>query len=157
MNPILVSISQRKPSPINMLHCNRNNRNNNNNNKYILLVDDDKDTVYTFDLYLKSLGISTKSFDNHVEALDYFNKNFTTCGLVITDYAMPQMSGFDLIKKIREKDQNYYRKIILISATIKDNFTTYYDDKLSDLKINKFLEKPMPLEKLENEIKILIE
>ena len=27
-----------------------NNNNNNNKNKYILLVDDDKDTIYTFDL-----------------------------------------------------------------------------------------------------------
>lgn len=42
---------------------------------------------------------------------------------------MPQMLGFDLIKKIREIDQNYDRKIILISATIKDNFTVnYYDE-----------------------------
>ncbi len=40
----------------------------------MLLVDDDKDTVYTFDLYLKSLGFSTKSFDHPVEALDYFNR-----------------------------------------------------------------------------------
>ena len=30
--------------------------NNNNKNKYILLVDDDKDTIFTFDLYLKSIG-----------------------------------------------------------------------------------------------------
>ena len=34
------------------------------------------------------------------------------------------MSGIDLIKKIREKDQNYTKKIILISATIKGNILT---------------------------------
>ena len=34
---------------------------------------------------------------------------------------MPQISGIDLIKKIREKDQDYAKKIILISATIKGN------------------------------------
>ena len=78
-------------------------KNNNNNNKYILVVDDDNDTVYTFHLYLKSLGYSTNSFVNPVEALNYFKKNFTKCALVITDYAMPQMSGLDFIKKIREK------------------------------------------------------
>ena len=94
---------------------------NNENDNYILLGDDDEDTVYTFDIYLKSLGYSTKSFVNPIEAINYFNENFTKCALVITDYAMPQMSGFDLIKKIREIDQNYDRKIILISATIKDN------------------------------------
>jgi len=55
---------------------------------------------------LKSIGYPTVSFVNPVEALNYFNKNFTKCALVITDYAMPEMSGLDLIKKIREKDRN---------------------------------------------------
>jgi CheY-like chemotaxis protein len=96
---------------------------NNNNNKYILLVDDDKDTIFTFDLYLKSIGYTIVSFVNPVEALDYFNKNFADCSLVITDYGMPQMSGIDFIKKIREKDQNYTKKIILISATTKGNIS----------------------------------
>ena len=89
---------------------NDNDNNNNNNNKYILLVDDDKDTLFTFDLYLKSIGYKIVSFVNPVEALNYFNKNFDDCSLVITDYGMPQMSGIDLIKKIREKDQNYTKK-----------------------------------------------
>ena len=84
-------------------------------------MDDDKDTVYTFHLYLKSLGYSTNSFVDPVEALNYFNKNFTKCALVITDYGIPQMSGLDLIEKIREKDRKYKIKIIDISATIKDN------------------------------------
>ncbi len=129
--------------------------NNNNNNKYILLVDDDKDTVFTFDIYLKSIGYTTVSFVNPVEALNYFNKNVTNCTLIITDYGMPQMSGFDLIKKIREEDQNYRIKIIVISATIK-NHNINYNDKFLEFKVDKFLEKPLSLEKLKNEIKMLI-
>jgi CheY-like chemotaxis protein len=69
-------------------------------------VDDDKDTIFTFNLYLKSIGYTIISFVNPVEALDYFNKNFADCSLVITDYGMPQMSGIDLIKKIRELKRN---------------------------------------------------
>jgi CheY-like chemotaxis protein len=129
--------------------------NNNSNNKYILLVDDDKDTVFTFDIYLKSIGYTTVSFVNPVEALNYFNKNVTNCTLIITDYGMPQMSGFDLIKKIREEDQNYRIKIIVISATIKNN-NINYNDKFLEFKVDKFLEKPLSLEKLKNEIKMLI-
>jgi len=102
-------------------------------------------------------SFSTNSFVNHIEALNYFNKNLTECALIIADYAMPQMSGFDLIKKIREKDQNYDRKIILISATIKDNFTINYYDKFTELKVDKFLEKSIPLDKLKNKIEMLIE
>lgn len=129
--------------------------NNNNNDKYILLVDDDKDTVYTFDIYLKSIGYPIVSFVNPVEALNYFNTNFTKCSLVITDYAMPLMSGLDLIEKIREKDRNYKINVIVISATIKNNIINY-NDKFLELKIDKFLEKPLSLEKLKGEIKILI-
>ena len=68
---------------------------------------------------MKSIGYSTVSFVNPIEALNYFNKNFTNYTLVITDYAMPEMSGLDLIKNIREKDRNYKIKTIVISATIK--------------------------------------
>ena len=93
-----------------------------------------------------------------VEALDYFNKNFADCSLVITDFSMPKMSGIDLIKKIREKDQNYTKKIILISATtIKDNILTDYYNELSNLKVDKILEKPMSLEILKNAIRTFIE
>jgi two-component system, sensor histidine kinase ChiS len=131
--------------------------NKNNNNKYILLVDDDKDTIFTFNLYLKSIGYTIISFVNPVEALDYFNKNFAYCSLIITDFSMPKMSGIDLIKKIREKDQNYTKKIILISATIKGDILTDYYDELYKLKVNKILEKPMSLEILKNAIRTLIE
>ena len=119
-------------------------------------MDDAKDTLYTFDIYLKSLGYSTISFVNPVEALNYFNKNFTNCILIITDYGMPQMSGIDLIKKIREKDENYTKKIILISATVKGDILTDYYEELSNLKVNKILEKPMSLETLKNAIRTLI-
>src|SRR5688572_10917971 len=123
----------------------------NYNNKYILLVDDEKDIVYTFDIYLKSIGYTTVSFVNPIEALDYFNKNFSNCILVITDYGMPQMSGLDLIKKIRKTDRNYRIKIIVISATVKDDIINY-NDKFFNLKIDKFLEKPLLLQELKNEI-----
>ena len=106
---------------------------------------------------MKSIGYTIVSFVNPVEALDYINKNYADCSLVITDYGMPQMSGIDLIKKIREKDQDYEKKIILISATIKGNILKDYYDELSNLKVNKILEKPMSLERLKNEIRTVIE
>ncbi len=37
---------------------------------------------------------------------------------------MPQMSGLDLIQKIRETDRNYKIKTIVISATVKNNIIT---------------------------------
>jgi CheY-like chemotaxis protein len=68
---------------------------------------------------------------------------------------MPQMSGLDLIKKIRKKDQNYKIKIIVISATVKDDIIRE-NSKFLNLKIDKFLEKPITLDNLKKEIEKLI-
>ncbi len=128
------------------------NTNTNTNNKYILLVDDEKDIVDLFSVYLNSNGYPTISFVNPVEALEYYNKSFTNCALVISDYSMPHMTGFDLIKNIKDKDDEI--KTIIINATIKNNIQNY-NDTLYRLKIDKILEKPISLDKLMDEVKML--
>jgi CheY-like chemotaxis protein len=90
-----------------------------------------------FDIYLKSIGYPIVSFVNPVEALNYFNKNFTKYILVITDYEMPQMSILDLIKEDKKTNRNYRIKIIVISTIIKNNIINY-NDKLCNLKIDNF-------------------
>ena len=68
---------------------------------------------------------------------------------------MPLLSGLDLIEMIRETDRNYRIKIIVISATVKNDIINY-NDKFLNLEIDKFLEKPLSLEELKNEIKKVI-
>jgi response regulator RpfG family c-di-GMP phosphodiesterase len=51
---------------------------------------------------------------------------------------------------------DYKIKIIVFSATIKENIINY-NDIFSRLKVDKFLEKPIPLDKLKNKIEMLIE
>ncbi|HYJ01042.1 MAG TPA: response regulator [Nitrososphaeraceae archaeon] len=125
----------------------------NNNDFYILLVDDEKDILDLFSEYLTSNGFKTISFDNPVKAIKYFYQNPNNCSLVITDYKMPQMSGIDLIKKIKEKDTNYKIKTIIISAFIKDNIPY---DKSYITTVDKILEKPIYLDRLKNEVQELI-
>jgi YesN/AraC family two-component response regulator len=60
---------------------------------------------------------------------------------------MPLLSGLDLIEKIREKDRNYKINIIVISATVKNDIINY-NDKFFNLQVDKFLEKPLSLEKI---------
>jgi response regulator RpfG family c-di-GMP phosphodiesterase len=67
---------------------------------------------------------------------------------------MPQMSGLDLINKIREKDTGCNIKIILISAFMKSDFNV--NDILNNLKIDKVIEKPIRLENLKDEIQKLL-
>jgi CheY-like chemotaxis protein len=62
---------------------------NNNDNYFILLVDDEKDILDLFSEYLSSHGFNTISFQNPIEALEYFYQNASNCSLVIVDYKMP--------------------------------------------------------------------
>jgi CheY-like chemotaxis protein len=125
----------------------------NNNNYYILLVDDEKDILDLFSEYLSSNGFNTISFQNPMEALNYYYQNQSNCSLVITDYKMLQMSGLELIKKIREKDIDYKIKTIVISAFIKDNLPY---DKSYFLTVDKILEKPVYLDRLKKVVQKLI-
>jgi response regulator RpfG family c-di-GMP phosphodiesterase len=94
-------------------------------------------------------------FNNPMYALKYINNNnILNCSLIITDYKMPQMSGIDLIKKIREKDTTFKLKIILISAFIISDIMG--NDISNSLRIDKVIEKPIPLENLKDEIKKLL-
>lgn len=67
---------------------------------------------------------------------------------------MPQMSGIDFLKKIREKDTDYKIKMMLISTFMKSDLN--FNDRLKNLKIDKVIEKPIRLENLKNEVKKLI-
>jgi DNA-binding NtrC family response regulator len=125
----------------------------NNNDYYILLIDDEKDILDLFTEYLSSNGFNTISFQNPMEALNYFYQNQSNCSLVITDYKMPQMSGLDLIKKIREKDIDCKIKTIVISAFIKDSLPY---DKSYTITVDKILEKPVYLDRLKKVIQELI-
>jgi len=123
----------------------------NNDNYYILLVDDEKDILDLFTEYLSSNGFNTISFQNPLDAFEYFYKNQCNCSLVITDYKMPQMSGIDLIKKI--KDTNCQIRTIVISAFIKDNLPY---DKSYITTVDRILEKPVYLDRLKKVIHELI-
>jgi DNA-binding NtrC family response regulator len=126
---------------------------NNNDYYYILLVEDEKDILELFTEYLSSSGFNTISFQNPLDALEYFYKNQSNCSLVITDYKMPQISGLELIKKIRKKDTDCKIRTIIISAFIKDNLPY---DKSYITTVDKILEKPVYLDRLKKTVQELI-
>jgi len=125
----------------------------NHKDNYILLVEDENDILDLFTEYLSSTGFNTISFQNPMEALNYFYQNQSNCSLVIADYKMPQMSGLELIKKITEKDTDCKIKTIVISAFLKDNLPY---DKSYITTVDKILEKPVYLDRLKKVIQELI-
>ena len=67
----------------------------------VMYVDDEEGLVELMDLALTKLGYRFTGFSNPVAALDAFVAHPDEVDVVITDIAMPQMSGTQLAKKLR--------------------------------------------------------
>lgn len=123
-------------------------------------MDDEKDILSLFNECLETWGYQTISFDNPLDALNYIenDNNISNFSLIITDYKMPQMNGIEFIKKIREKYSNsnstFQLKMMLISAFMKNDLDVC--DMVNNLKIDKIIEKPIPLELFKEEVQKLM-
>ncbi len=83
-------------------------------NERILLVDDEKMIVEMGQDVLERLGYQVATYLNSIEALSAFISNPDQFDLVITDQAMPNLTGMDLAKRILEIRPD--TKIILFSG-----------------------------------------
>lgn len=68
--------------------------------KTILIVEDSKSEQRLMSGLLKTLGAEIFAVDNGEEALDWLAKNQQP-DLIFLDIVMPEMSGFDVCRKIR--------------------------------------------------------
>ena len=66
----------------------------------ILVVDDEKSMRQVLEIFLKGEGYDVVVADGGESGFEAFNKNIFN--LVITDLKMPKVSGFDLLKTIKE-------------------------------------------------------
>ena len=85
----------------------------------ILLAEDNKVTSKIFDKLLTKEGHKVILAENGKKAWELFKEK--PFKLVITDWVMPEMSGIDLCKKIRNADTDHY--VYIIMQTGKDNLT----------------------------------
>ncbi len=70
--------------------------------KSILLVDDEQQTASVFQTGLKSAGYDVTLAKNGQEALDAVAK--TKFDIILLDQMMPDMSGNDVLKKLKENE-----------------------------------------------------
>ncbi|MBW5449211.1 VanR-ABDEGLN family DNA-binding response regulator [Cohnella sp. CFH 77786] len=104
----------------------------------ILLVEDDKDIADLLEVYLKNDGFTVYKFENGTEALRCVER--TELDLAILDVMLPDIDGFTLCRKIREK---HFYPIIMLTAKIEDT------DKITGLTIgaDDYITKPFnPME-----------
>lgn len=90
------------------------------NKAYKILVVDDKEHNRTLlDEMLSTIGFSTLNASNGVEAIDAFIKY--SPNLILLDIAMPEMSGIEATKRIREIENGSHVPIIIVSASVFDD------------------------------------
>lgn len=68
--------------------------------KSIMIVDDDLNICRLLEIYISSEGYEVASFQNGAKALEHLAKNVIS--LVLLDVMMPEMDGFEVLKRIRE-------------------------------------------------------
>jgi CheY-like chemotaxis protein len=113
----------------------------------ILLVEDDRDHLALFTLILETGGYSVDGFTDPNAALSKFKPN--SYDLLVLDYRMPKLNGFELYKRVREMEQE--TKAILLTATheqIIDDNAKY----LQDQRLLKVIRKPVTNEDLLEEV-----
>lgn len=116
-----------------------------NPKKQIAVVDDEADLTNLFCEALSSVGLNGIGFNDPLLALEYIREHSSDIGMVITDWKMPKMSGFELIRKIDEMDQDI--KIVLMSAYELE------EDQLKEVNKDDYLKKPIHMSKLIETVK----
>ena len=79
--------------------------------QHILIVEDDRTIAESIIFILEQDSFSCQWFDNGGDALDYVENN--AVDLILLDVGLPDMSGFDVLRKVRVKSG---LPVVIISA-----------------------------------------
>ncbi len=88
------------------------------NNLRIMIIDDDQGHLESLKEALTLNDLQVTDFLNPVEAIEEYRRE--TYDVVITDYKMPEMSGIDVLRAIRQINPEAY-VLIMTGYANKDN------------------------------------
>ena len=86
-------------------------------NEHILIVDDEKEIADLIEVYLSNDGYTVHKFYNGLDALKCIETQ--NIDLAILDVMLPDIDGFRICQKIREK---YFYPIIMLTAKVEDAY-----------------------------------
>lgn len=108
--------------------------------KTILLAEDDPDVLHIVDTRLKAAGYRTVLALDGQQTLDALGKESPT--VVLLDLMMPKLTGFDVLMKIRQREQR--PRIIVVSGRGRDEDVT----RAFELGADDYITKPFNPEEL---------
>jgi nitrogen-specific signal transduction histidine kinase/CheY-like chemotaxis protein len=117
----------------------------------VLLVDDDKKVATMHTHMLERLGYGVTCFTDSPTALSVYAKNPKRFDLVITDLTMPDLSGFDLAKKMVEMNPTLP---IILCTGLGDSIERDHEDVSC---VKAFLSKPVEIKALSFTLRRLLD
>lgn len=111
--------------------------------KVILIIDDDSRNIFALQLTLKARKYKFLSSQNANEGLQLLQAN-PNIGLVLLDMMMPEMDGYEAIKKIRDSDAYGHIPIVAVTA----NAMSGDREKCMDAGADAYIPKPIDVDKL---------
>ncbi len=121
----------------------------NTNTGTILVVDDDPEVRTTYSEFLSDSGYTVIALPDGASALSAI-REVSNIDLVIADYQMPDMSGIDLIRNLRE----VMPSVQTIMLTAYGSIETYFRSR--DLGVFEFVSKPVRKRELERIVRAAI-
>ena len=114
------------------------------------VIDDEQDLAFLFKDALSQIdGVTVFAFSDPSLALEHFKTNHQNYRVVVSDFRMPTMTGIEVLSKMKEINPAVTR--ILISAfEIQDSLFQECDC------VDKFLQKPISMVKLIDEVETLV-
>ena len=127
--------------------------NNHNAKQTVMVCDDDEDIVTVIDTGLENKGYAVHSFHDPIEALRHVEDGCKDCEILISDVRMPNMNGFQLVRRIREINPDI--KVIMMTAfeVNKPEFETVFPS----MNVDGVLRKPFLPSRLAEMVKEIYE
>jgi DNA-binding response OmpR family regulator len=113
-----------------------------------LYVDDEPDMTTMLKMALERAGFTIDIFNDPVLALKSYKKNLY--GLVILDFMMQKMDGLELYNQLKKVDPGI--KVCFLTASNEAYREKLIKEKHCELNKDLFLEMPLPLNKIVEEI-----
>ncbi len=121
-----------------------NQQSDNLEGKKVLIADDDMRNVFALTTTLQEYNMEIEIANNGLEAVEIANNNIGKIDIVLMDIMMPEMDGYEAIKKIREHKQNANLPIIAVTAKAMQGDR----EKSIQIGASDYISKPIDIDKL---------
>lgn len=115
----------------------------------VMVVDDDRDILTVASKGLENAGFRVHGFSDPITALQHVEGGCQRCEVVVSDVKMPGMSGFQLVRRV--KDLRPDIKIIMMTAF--DVNKSEFESMFPSTRVDRIMQKPFAISELAETVK----